>query len=269
MGKNENYILLKPLLPEQHRKNFLESNASGNSISPFEFFKPIIRHFEKFAVNRFFWFIVDFMNWRHPYGGGAIEQMTPLSLADFNDGDPQRLHDITHPDDLPHVMAFSNYWVNYLTSLPFENRCNVKMTMYFRILNKLNEYYWIMVQYPEGIRDNNDRWIYGLVTVTDISHIKKDGVPLMSVLDTTDCNCQHFVCRNMKEVEGQTISLKLTKREIDVLHHLAVGFNSKQIAVQLNVSIKTVDNHRQSMLHKTNSRTSAELIHYCIRTGYL
>ncbi|OBX25429.1 regulatory LuxR family protein [Gelidibacter algens] len=58
---------------------------------------------------------------------------------------------------------------------------------------------------------------------------------------------------------------QLTSREKEILQLLAKGFGSKQIASLLNISIKTVDNHRQNMLHKTGSKTSSELVSTAIR----
>jgi len=134
----------------------------------------------------------------------------------------------------------------------------------------MNYYYWVMVQYPDGILDSDNQFAYGLVIVSDISHIKKEGKPMMSILDTYDDSCQQFFCLDGKNLTGPDYVLpKLTPREIEILHYLAIGYSSKQIASQLNVSIKTIDNHRQNMLHKTFSKSSAELVNYCISMGYV
>jgi DNA-binding CsgD family transcriptional regulator len=62
---------------------------------------------------------------------------------------------------------------------------------------------------------------------------------------------------------------KLTNREIEVLHYLATGSSSKQIAAALNIAIKTIDNHRQNMLHKMASKSTGELVGYAIRAGFI
>lgn len=53
---------------------------------------------------------------------------------------------------------------------------------------------------------------------------------------------------------------KLTPREQEVLERIASGRLNKQIADDLNISIKTVEAHRASIMDKTNSSTVADLM---------
>jgi len=57
----------------------------------------------------------------------------------------------------------------------------------------------------------------------------------------------------------------MTKKEIEVLLHLAEGISSKQIADKMKISINTVSNHRENMLKKTNTKNTTELIVFAIR----
>lgn len=59
----------------------------------------------------------------------------------------------------------------------------------------------------------------------------------------------------------------LTPKEREVLQLLAEGKTNREIADYLNVSIKTVDNHRQRIMEKLNLHTVAELTKYAIREG--
>lgn len=186
---------LRPIKSKTLRLTFGFDNSLENSCNPFNVLQPAIVHFEKFAISRFFWFIVDLKNWKNVCGGGELETMTPLKRHNFFNDSHQLIHDITYPVDLHHVNAFSRFWVNYYLALPEERRPYSKMTMYFKILNAKKEYYWIMVQYSDAIFDSNGQFEYGLVFATDISHIKKDGDPMLSILDTYDGNCQHFFAR--------------------------------------------------------------------------
>ena len=58
-------------------------------------------------------------------------------------------------------------------------------------------------------------------------------------------------------------------REIEVLRFFAIGYSSKQIATELNIATKTIDNHRQNLLQKTNTKSSAELVAYGINLGFI
>lgn len=59
----------------------------------------------------------------------------------------------------------------------------------------------------------------------------------------------------------------LSKREREVLQLIAEGQNTKEIAFLLNLSIKTVESHRQQIMRKLNLQTVAGLTRYAIREG--
>jgi len=52
----------------------------------------------------------------------------------------------------------------------------------------------------------------------------------------------------------------LTKREIEILNLIAMELSNKQISEKLFISIKTVDSHRQNLLHKLNVKNTAGLV---------
>jgi DNA-binding NarL/FixJ family response regulator len=66
---------------------------------------------------------------------------------------------------------------------------------------------------------------------------------------------------------GSAEFASLSMREREVLQLMAEGKTTKQIASALNVSKKTVDNHRAHLMAKLNATTLAELIKYAIREG--
>jgi two-component system response regulator NreC len=59
----------------------------------------------------------------------------------------------------------------------------------------------------------------------------------------------------------------LTPRESEVLQLIAEGRTTKQIADQLNVSVKTVETHRQQLMNKLNIHSIAELTKFAVREG--
>ena len=48
---------------------------------------------------------------------------------------------------------------------------------------------------------------------------------------------------------------------------LAEGKTTRQIAAYLNISIKTIETHRQQVMEKLNMHSIAELTKYAIREG--
>jgi DNA-binding NarL/FixJ family response regulator len=62
---------------------------------------------------------------------------------------------------------------------------------------------------------------------------------------------------------------KLTIREREILKMVAEGKTSKEIGALLSISARTVEHHRENMMHKLALKTTAELIQYAIHKGYV
>ena len=61
----------------------------------------------------------------------------------------------------------------------------------------------------------------------------------------------------------------LTPREDEVLKLIAEGSSSKEIAEELTISLKTVENHRANILGKLGMRDRTQLTRYAIRAGLI
>lgn len=61
----------------------------------------------------------------------------------------------------------------------------------------------------------------------------------------------------------------LTKRELEILKHLADGLPNRQIGKLLHISTRTVDTHRSNILKKLNVKTNAELVKLAISHGLI
>jgi DNA-binding NarL/FixJ family response regulator len=59
----------------------------------------------------------------------------------------------------------------------------------------------------------------------------------------------------------------LTARELEVLQRFAEGKSTKEIAFDLNVSVKTVETHRARITEKLGITSIAELTKYALREG--
>ena len=62
---------------------------------------------------------------------------------------------------------------------------------------------------------------------------------------------------------------ELTERESQVVKLLARGHINREIADQLELSIKTIEVHKARALEKLGLRSRAELVHYALRRGWL
>lgn len=69
--------------------------------------------------------------------------------------------------------------------------------------------------------------------------------------------------------EATTALDTLTLREREVLKLVAEGHGNKHIANYLNLSVKTVEKHRSSLMHKLNLRNAAMLAAFAISNGII
>jgi two-component system response regulator NreC len=64
-------------------------------------------------------------------------------------------------------------------------------------------------------------------------------------------------------------SVPLSERELQVLELVALGYTHREIAEQVQLSIKTVETYRARVAEKLALRTRAELVRYALETGIL
>ncbi len=62
-------------------------------------------------------------------------------------------------------------------------------------------------------------------------------------------------------------SLKLSKKEIEVLAFICNGFTNKEISEKMFLSVKTIEKYRTSLLQKTNTRNSAHLVMFAMQNN--
>lgn len=66
-----------------------------------------------------------------------------------------------------------------------------------------------------------------------------------------------------------SMTQELTPREREVLTYIAEGFTNREIAEALVISIKTVDRHRENIMHKLKLHNRIELVKYAIEKGLI
>lgn len=78
-------------------------------------------------------------------------------------------------------------------------------------------------------------------------------------------------------VRDSTISYKpatrhaarLSSREEVVLRLMALGYSNKEMAAELNLSVKTVETHRAKAMQKLNLRNRIDVVQFAIMKGWL
>ncbi|HEX3822616.1 MAG TPA: response regulator transcription factor [Candidatus Sulfotelmatobacter sp.] len=69
------------------------------------------------------------------------------------------------------------------------------------------------------------------------------------------------------EYDADSYGDLLTTREREVIQLLAEGRTSKEVAVALNLSVKTAETHRTNLMRKLGLHSVADLTRYAVRNG--
>ncbi len=79
----------------------------------------------------------------------------------------------------------------------------------------------------------------------------------------------NFLEKMKMEQSPATVHNILTEREIEVLRLLAEGYNCREIAESLIISVKTVETHKSNIMAKLDMHKRPELVRYAIQNGIL
>ena len=71
----------------------------------------------------------------------------------------------------------------------------------------------------------------------------------------------------VRQLSSTDVPATLTHREREVLQLLAEGGSTANIAIELHLSVKTIETHRKRIMDKLGLRSIAELTKYAIREG--
>jgi DNA-binding NarL/FixJ family response regulator len=78
-----------------------------------------------------------------------------------------------------------------------------------------------------------------------------------------------FLKARSQHRHGERASVRTTPREIEIIRLLAAGKSNREIAMQLKISVRTVQTHRSNIMLKLGLHSLAELIYHAVRHGII
>jgi len=108
--------------------------------------------------------------------------------------------------------------------------------------------------------------------------LKSDaGLELVGAVEAIQQNSTYFSSRanhtaSYTGLRGDPHAEKkgaLTRRESEVVQLLAQGKSTKEVAAQLELSVKTAETHRSNIMHKLGLHSISELILYAVRNNLI
>lgn len=171
--------------------------------------------------------------------------------------DTEYVYNHIHPEDLPFVLETDEKIYRFYSKLKPIEKKEYKVVYDFRVKNSEGNYMRYMHQslVLETAR-NGKAWL--ILVITDLLSEKAGNEkPKRSFINIKTGKLHLFNDDNSEEKQT------LTKREIEILKLIARGYDSKNIADKLFISINTVNNHRQNILRKTRTENTTQALLYC------
>ncbi len=175
--------------------------------------------------------------------------------------------ELIHPDDIGFVVKAEKATLNKLSEIGFQHKKELKSSYCFRMKVANGSYHLFHHQVNYLVVDDKNRLLGALNIHTDIQHITKENsytVLICGMGGRTD-----YFQIDLSEKTTDNIILQFTKREIEVLRHLAKGLSSTEIAEQLFISSHTVRIHRKNLLRKAGVTNTGTLVKRCIEMGLI
>jgi two-component system nitrate/nitrite response regulator NarL len=105
-----------------------------------------------------------------------------------------------------------------------------------------------------------------------LGYLRKDSSPaeLRSAIRAIAEGKPHFASEDAPPLAAGVDRLApLTSRERNVLREIARGSSNKEIAARLEISVRTVESHRESLMRKLNLKGTAALTRFALDCGIL
>ncbi|OMQ08265.1 LuxR C-terminal-related transcriptional regulator [[Flexibacter] sp. ATCC 35103] len=159
-----------------------------------------------------------------------------------------------HPEDLFERHLLELEFFNFLKVLEPEERLNYSTKCKIRTLNSKKEYQHILHR-SFYVKNSSEGGLWLAVCLYNYSFEKSGSVRgIDGRIVNTKTGENLYV-----DTYVNCINL-LTSREKEILVLISKGEISKEIASQLNISINTVNRHRQNILEKLNVNNSIEAV---------
>ncbi|WP_281336961.1 LuxR C-terminal-related transcriptional regulator [Flavobacterium eburneipallidum] len=224
-----------------------------------EFHKQLLNLLQ---VGPFYYFIFNIFQGEFDFISDSVKEVLGYEPQEMT---TRFLLENVHPEDKDYLLHYENKSIAFFKSIPFEKIKNYKAQYDFRIKTK-NDTYIRILQQIIPIDYNETNFYKSLGLQTDISHIKKEGIPCFSIIGMNGEPSYH----NIKDSTVFTKTYDIfTKREREVLKLIVEGKSSKAIADELNISLHTVNTHRKKLLTKADCKSPIDLVTKVINEGWI
>lgn len=169
----------------------------------------------------------------------------------------KKVMDCIHPDDVAEKIAWEIQFIAFMHQLPAEKKTDYYLQHFLRMRDNQGHYHTIRHRIFYLDFDASGHILLSLCLYTAVGQ----NAGLSGIIHSLD---DSLVSHSSISIQGL-----LSARECEILGLISNGKVSKQIANELNISVNTVNNHRQNIMHKLHCQNTAEAIVVAGKLGIL
>jgi len=128
-------------------------------------------------------------------------------------------------------------------------------------------------------RHDDDSFLEQLISAGASGYVLKQSAPaeLINAIRTVGSGNAYLDASLTGKVMGGLVGRGLrgnkrkevSDRELEVLRLIALGYSNKEIASQLDLSVKTIEAHKANAMKKMNMRGRIDIVRYAILQGWM
>lgn len=207
--------------------------------------KPQITNYYPLGNTSFFIYYLS--EQKFIYADDNIETIFQISAKELIEIDSVRL--FSNIIEFSQIEAVSEIIAkSYEICKKYKGRNNFVVNFEHNIRTKLKEKKRILCQFIPLLTNEDGYPSLSSGYITDITHIKKDGLPNLYVI--ADNKIVHA-----EEAKPETIiknkHIPFTKRQVEILKLMSSGYSAKEVAQNLNLSVATVYTQTKLIKNKT------------------
>ena len=175
---------------------------------------------------------------------------------------PDYFFGLMHAEDRDFVLETVVRTFRFLFAIPAQERKDYKLSFEFRIRTVTGKLVRIVQQVVVLELDKRGTiWLVLIANDLALRNAREEGLERRLV------NMKSGEWKLFRPVVRGTEKGSLSRRELEILGLVADGMASREIADRLFISVATVNNHRQRILEKLGTRSSAEAVRYAASLG--
>ncbi len=208
------------------------------------------------SANQFF-YLSDYSSLRMLYVSPNIFHVLGFQPHEF---DFRTLFEMIHPDDRKPVFEVAKMVLNReMTYISGNTDRHVVLYMSYRGARKSGRYSRISLTISRHIDPVGG--VYDMGVIRDITHVRCGTRVNFALLGRRPIGELPAIIPD----GGNTIS----KREQEIIYYISMGYSSRKIACELNLSEHTVNTHRKNILRKTGTRNLVDMLLYAATNGII